>query len=203
MSNPDFLNDVRFLRDVVERTQPPSINPYWPVTLSWGCVLTAGYVASVFLGIIGKADVLAWLWPALIFAVAMPLGWYLGRKVRLRIEERGIRPRGRKDLTICWFGIATIGLLWTAGLGISGMMASHWYVLLFVWGSLHFIGYVMNGVLLSSEWLWAAAILLVALMAAFLAGPDFYWLAGVWIGGTQVLAGLLGRRNARLHPLAA
>jgi hypothetical protein len=197
MDKPDFLNDVRFLRDVVERTQPPSINPYWPVTLSWGCVLTAGYVASIFLGIAGKADVLAWLWPVLIFGVAMPLSWYLGRKVRLGIEERGTRPRGRKDLMFCWFGIATIGLLWTAGLSISGMMASHWYVLLFVWGSLHFVGYVMNGVLLSSEWFWAAAILLASLIAAVLAGPDFYWLAGVWIGGTQVLAGLLGRRNAR------
>jgi hypothetical protein len=181
----------------VERTQPPSINPYWPVTLSWACILTAGYVASIFLGIAGKADVLAWLWPALIFGVAMPLSWYLGRRVRLGIEERGLRRRSRKDLTICWFGIATIGLLWTAGLGISGMMASHWYVLLFVWGSLHFVGYIMNSVLLSSEWLWAAAVLLASIVAAFLAGPDFYWLAGVWIGGTQILAGLLGRRNAR------
>jgi hypothetical protein len=203
MDNPDFLNDVRFLRDVVERTQPPSVNPYWPVTLSWGCVISAGYVASVFLGIAGKADVLAWLWPVLIFGVAMPLSWYLGRKVRRRIEEGGIRPRGRRDLMFCWFGIAAIGLLWTAGLGISGMLASHWYVLLYVWGSLHFVGYVMNGVLLSSEWLWAAAVLLASLIAAFLAGPDFYWLPGVWIGGTLILAGLLGRRNARRYAAEA
>jgi hypothetical protein len=203
MDNHEFLNDVRFLRDVVEKTQPPSINPYWPVTLSWGCVLTAGYAASIVLGIAGKAEVLGWLWPALIFAVAMPLSWYLGRKVRRRIEEGGIRPRGRKDLIFCWLGISTIGLLWTAGLAISGMIPSHWYLPLFVWGSLHFVGYVMNGVLLSSEWFWAAGILLVSLIAAFWAGPDFYWLAGAWIGGTQILAGLLGRRNARSYAAAA
>ena len=133
----------------------------------------------------------------------MPLNWYFGRKVRLGIEERGIRPRGRRDLMFCWFGIAAMGLLWTAGLGISGMMASHWYVLIFAWGSLNFVGYVMNGVLLSSEWLWAAAMLLASLIAAFLAGPDFYWLPGVWIGGTLVLAGVLGRRNARRHAAEA
>ncbi len=75
-----------------------------------------------------------------------------------------------------------MGLLWTAGLGISGLLADKWYLLCFVWGSLYFVGYVMNGVLLSREWLWAAGVLLASLIGAFLAGPDFYWLPGVWIG---------------------
>jgi hypothetical protein len=197
MDNPNLLNDVRFLRDVVARTQPPAVNHFWPVTLSWGCVVTIGYLTCAYLGMAGKISVLPWVWPALICLVALPLHWYLARKVRLSIEKSGVRPRFRKDLMLCWTSIIAMGLLWTAGLGISGMLASYWYVLLFVWGSLHFIGYVMNGVLLSSEWLWAAAVLLASLIAAFLAGPDFYWLPGVWIGGTFLLAGLLGRRNAR------
>jgi hypothetical protein len=197
MDDPNLLNDVRFLRDVVARTQSPSVNHFWPVTLSWGCVVTAGYVTCALLGMAGKIAVLPWVFPVLIFLVAWPLHWYLARKVRLSIEERGVRPRFRKDLLWCWIGIAGMGLLWTAGLGISGMMASHWYVLSFAWGSLLFVGYVMNGVLLSNEWFWAAAILLASLIAAFLAGPNFYWLPGAWIGGTFLVAGLLGRRNAR------
>jgi hypothetical protein len=197
MDDPNLLNDVRFLRDVVERTQPPAVNRFWPVTLSWGCVITLGYLFCALLGMAGKTAILAWVWPVLIFLVALPLHWYLARKVRLGIEQGGVRPRFRKDLMVCWFSIAGMGLLWTAGLGISGMMAGHWSLLCLVWGSLYFVGYAMNGVLVSGEWLWAAAVLLASLIAAFLAGPGFYWLPGLWIGGTFVLAGLLGRRNAR------
>lgn len=39
MDEPNVLNDVRFLRDVVEKTQPPAVNRFWPVTLS-GVVLS-------------------------------------------------------------------------------------------------------------------------------------------------------------------
>jgi hypothetical protein len=197
MDDPDLLKDVRFLRDVVARTQPPAVNHFWPVTLSWGCVVTAGYLACAFLGMAGKIAILPWVWPVLIGLVALPLHWYLGRKARSRIEERGVRPRFRRDLMWCWLSIAAVGLLWTAAVGISGLFATHWYVLSFVWGSLYFVGYVVNGVLLSTEWLWAAAVLLASLIAAFLAGSSFYWLPGFWIGGTFLLAGLLGRRNAR------
>src|SRR5271157_561758 len=197
MDEPNLLNDVRFLREVVERTQPPAVNHFWPVTLSWGCVITLGYLICGFLGMAGRMAILAWVWPVLVFLVALPLHWHLSRRVRLGVEQRGVRPRFRKDLMACWLSIAGMGLLWTAGLGISGAMAGHWSSLCLVWGSLYFVGYVMNGVLLSREWLWAAAVLLASIMAVFLAGPDFYWLPGLWIGGTFVLAGLLGRRNAR------
>jgi predicted transcriptional regulator len=54
----------------------------------------------------------------------------------------------------------------------------------------------MNAVLLSKEWFWAAE----ALLAGFLAGPD-YWLPGIGIGVTFLLAGVLGRRNARHQAL--
>jgi hypothetical protein len=59
----------------------------------------------------------------------------------------------------------------------------------------------MNGVLLSGEWFWAAAVMLASLIAAFLAGfltrnPTFYWLAGYAVPVTYLLAGILGRRNA-------
>jgi hypothetical protein len=49
-------------------------------------------------------------------------------------------------------------------------------VLSFLWTSGYFIGFVMNGVLLSSEWFWAAGVLFASIVTAFLAGPDFYWL---------------------------
>jgi hypothetical protein len=201
MDDPNLLNDVRFLRDVVERTQPPAVNRDWPATLGWGCVVTIAYVAYALLRMAGKVALLPWVWPVLIFLVGFPLNWYLARKVRLGIEERGVRPRFRKDLMCLWISITAMGMLWTAGLGISGNMASHWYVLSFLWCSLYFVGYVMNGVLLSKEWFWAAGVMLASLIIAFLAGPDFYWLPGLWIGGTGILAGLLGRRNARLHPV--
>jgi hypothetical protein len=203
MDDASLLNDVRFLRDVVARTQPPSVNHFWPVTLSWGCVVTAGYLTCALLGMAGKIAILAWVFPVLIFLVAWPLHWYLGRKVRLSIEESGVRPRFRKDLLWCWMSIGLMGMLWTSGLIISGVMASHWYLLIFVWCSLNFVGYVLNGVLLSKEWFWAAGVLLASLVAAFLAGPNFYWLPGFWIGGTFLLAGLLGRRNARRQIVAA
>lgn len=197
MDESNLLNDLHFLRDVVAKTQPPAVNRFWPVTLSWGCVVTLGYVTCGVLGMAGKSAVLPWVWPVLIFLVGWPLQWYLVRRVRSGIEEGGVRPRFRSELLWCWIGIVGMGLLWTAAVGISGMLANHWYILSFVWGSLLFVGYIMNGVLVSREWLWAAAVLLASLVAAFLAGPDFYWLPGMWIGGTFLLAGLLGRRNAR------
>jgi hypothetical protein len=192
----NLLNDVRFLRDVVTRTQRPAVNQFWPVTLSWGCIITFGYLVCGLLARAGRVAILPWVFPGLIFLVAFPLHWYLVRKVRHGIEQRGVRPRLRKDLMACWCSLTVIGLLWTAGLGISGMMASHWYLLFLIWGSLYFVGYVMNGVLLSDEWLWAAGILLASIIAVFLAGTAYYWLLGLWMGGTMVLAGLMGRRNA-------
>jgi hypothetical protein len=95
-----------------------------------------------------------------------------------------------------------MGLLWTAGLIVSGLITSHGYLLTFAWCSLLFVGYVMNGVLLSKEWFWAAAVMLVSIIAAFLGGfltgqSDFYWFAGYAVPVTFLLAGMLGRRNAR------
>jgi hypothetical protein len=197
MDNPDLVNDVRFLRDVVARTEPPRVNYYWPVTLSWGIVVSIAYMVSAVLGMTGKTEILPWVWPVAMGGIAMPLHWYFVRRVRRNIQERGVRPRFRKDLMCLWLSITLIGLLWTAGLGISGMMASHWYVLAFSWGGLYFVGYMMNGALISNEWFWAAGVMLASLIAAFLAGPGFYWLPGLWVGGTFLLAGLLGRRNVR------
>src|SRR5271156_4509846 len=184
MDNPDLLNDVRFLRDVVARTEAPLVNHRWPVTLSWGCIVMLGYAICVLLAAAGKFALIPWVMPVLICAIGWPLHWYLCRKVRVSIEERGVRPRFRKDLMFCWGAIVGMGFLWTAALIVSGEISSRWYLLLFVWGSLYVIGYVMNGVLLSREWFWAAAVMLASLIAALLAGPRFYWLPGFWIGGT-------------------
>jgi len=203
MEDPDLLKDVRFLRDVVARTQPTCVNEYWPVTLMWGCVLTFGYVVCALLGIAHKVAIIPWVMPALIYLIALPLTWYLRRRVQSGIEERGVLPRCRKDLVFLWGSITAIGLLWTGALIVSGKIQGRWYALVFVWGSLYFIGYIMNGVLLSSEWFWAAGVMLASLVAALVAGPQFYWLPGIWMGGTMVLAGLLGRRNARLQPVPA
>jgi hypothetical protein len=134
------LNDLHFLRDVVARTQPPEVNRFWPVTLMWGCVVGIGFVACALLGIAGRTAVLPWVMPGLIFLVAWPLQWYLKRKVRLSIEESGVRPRFRKDLMWCWISVSIMGLLWTAGLIVSGLIASHGYVLIFAWCSLLFVG---------------------------------------------------------------
>jgi len=199
-SNPP--NDLHFLRDVVARTQPPTVNRFWPVTLMWGCVVGIGFLACALLAIAGKMAVLPWVMPGLIFLVAWPLHWYVRREVRLSIEESGVRPRFRKDLKWCWVSISVMGLIWTAGLIVSGLIASHGYLLTFAWCSLLFVGCVMNGVLLSREWFWAATVMLASLIAAFLAGyltgqSDFYWFAGYAVPVTFLLAGVLGRRNAR------
>jgi hypothetical protein len=203
MHEPDLLSDIHFLRDVVARTQPPDVNPYWPVSLSWGCVITLGYAICAALGISGKLALIPWVMPILIFLIALPLSWYLRRRVRKKIEDSGVHPRSRKDLIVCWLSISAVGILWSAGLGLSGQLAGHWYLVVFIWGSLYFVGYTMNGVLLSTEWFWAAAAIMATLLVAFVAGPRFYWLPGFWIGGTLILAGVLGRRNARRRLLAA
>ena len=109
----------------------------------------------------------------------------------------------RKDLLCCWVSIAVVGCLWTAALIVSGEMAARWYLVVFVWASLYVVGFVMNAVLLSREWFWAAGIMLASLVTALIAGPDFYWLPGFWIGGTLILAGLLGRQNAHRHLVTA
>lgn len=203
MDHPNLLNDVRFLREVVARTQQPRVNRYWPVTVGWGFVVTAGYAICAALGAAGKVDIIPWVWPILITCVGFPLHWLLVRGVRKKIESGGVRPKHRRDLMLCWSSITAMGLLWTAGMTISGMVADHWYVLSFLWCSLYFVGYVMNGVLISNEWFWAAGVMLASLIAAFAAGPSFYWLPGLWIGGTFLLAGVLGRRNALRQPAEA
>ena len=63
MDNPDVLNDVRYLRDVVARTEPPRVNYYWPVTLSWGVLIGLSYLAYVLLGRTGNTALLQWVWP--------------------------------------------------------------------------------------------------------------------------------------------
>jgi hypothetical protein len=196
MEESNLVNDVRFLRDVVARTQPPAVNRFWSVTLMWGCVVTIAYLTCMILGMAQKFAIIPWVWPVSLGLVAFPLHWYLIRKTRSQIEATGVRPRFRKDLACCWISITAMGLLWTAAMVVSGAIADHWYVLSFLWCSLSFVGYVMNGVLISKEWFWAAGVLLASMIAAYLAGPDFYWLPGLWIGGTFLLAGILGRRNA-------
>lgn len=202
MNEPDMLNDVRFLRDVVARTQLPEVNYFWPVTLMWGCVVTIGYLTCALLGIAGRTGVIPWVMPVLVFLVGWPLHWHLRRKVQSSLEERGVRPRFRKDLRWCWMAIYGMGMLWTAGLIISGVITRQGPLLILVWCTLLVVGYVMNGALLSREWFWAAGVLLASLVAAFLIAffvdqPVFYWLPGYWIPGTFLLAGLLGRRNAQ------
>jgi len=202
MDDPNLINDVRYLRDVVAKTQPASVNRYWPVTLFWGCVVVLGYAVCMFLGMTGRMRALPWVWPVLI-ALAWPTDWYLRHKVRSRIDEGGIRPRSRKELLACWGGIVVIGMFWNAALVISGTIATQWGLLCFVWGSLYFVGFVVNSVLVSPEWWWAAGLQLVSMIAAFLAGGDYYWIPGASIGITCVLAGVLGRRNALRQPLPA
>ncbi|MEP6716780.1 MAG: hypothetical protein ABJC09_14510 [Terriglobia bacterium] len=197
MSDPEALNDIRFLRDVVARTHPAEVNHFWPVSVGWGVVVTFGYLLCGIFAVNGRTKLIPWVWPALIMLVAFPLQMYLIRRVRLGMAEAGVRPRFRKDLMVCWLTIGCMGLLWTAGMVISGQIADHWGVLAFVWGTLYVVGYVMNGILVSREWFWAAGVMLASIVAAFLAGPRYYWLPGVWIGGTFLLGGLLGRRNAR------
>jgi hypothetical protein len=201
--NPDAINDIRFLRDVMAKTHPPAVNNYWSVTLMWGCVLTFGYIVCAWLGVEHKVAVIPWVMPALIYLVALPLNWYFRRRVRSGIEDAGVRDPPRKDLMCLWVSVTVVGCLWTAALIVSGEMAAHWYLVVFVWASLYVVGFVMNGVLLSGEWFWAAGIMLASLIAALLAGPNFYWLPGFSIGGTMILAGLMGRQNARRQPAAA
>jgi hypothetical protein len=197
------LDDIRFLRDMVAKTHPPAVNNYWSVTLMWGCVLTFGYIVCAWLGIEHRFAAIPWVMPALIYLIALPLSWYFRRKVRSALEDGGVRAPLRKDLMCCWAGIMVIGGLWTAALIVSGEMAAHWYLVVFLWASLYVVGFVMNGALLSREWFWAAGIMLASLVVALLAGPNFYWLPGFWIGGALILAGLLGRLNARRQLIAA
>jgi hypothetical protein len=196
MENHDTMNDLRYLRDVVERTQPPTVNHYWPVTLCWGVIITFGYLICGWLGAGGRVELLAWVSPVLIFGVGFPMNWYLVRRVRARMAEQGIRPRFRKDLFVCWLGIVFTGLAWTAGMVFTHAIETQWPILLLIWGSLFFVGYRVNGVLLAKEWFSAAALLMGTLLAAVLARPRFYWLLGTWSGATFILAGLLGRRRA-------
>lgn len=197
MEDLNPLDDIRFLRDVVARTHPPAVNNYWSVTLMWGCVLTFGYIVCAWLGVERRFAAIPWVMPALIYLVALPLNWHLRRRVRSVLEDAGVRAPLRKDLMCCWGAIVVVGCLWTAALIVTGEMAAHWYLVVFLWASLYVIGFVMNGVLISDEWFWAAGIMLVSLVAGLLAGPNFYWLPGFCIGGTLILAGLLGRYNAR------
>jgi hypothetical protein len=166
-------------------------------------VLTIGYMVCAILGITGRTNLIPWVMPILIGAVAWPLHWFLCAKVRSRIEQDGRRPRSRRDLTILWLSITAIGLLWTAWLITSGVSAERWYLIPFAWCSLNFVGYVMNGVLISNEWFWAAGAQFISLTVAFAAGESFYWLPAVWIPGTLVLAGLMGYRNARRQVVEA
>jgi hypothetical protein len=76
MDNPDALNDVRFLRDVVARTEPPRVSYYWPITLCWGILIGLSYMAYVLLGRAGNTAALQWVWPVGM-VVATPLNWYL------------------------------------------------------------------------------------------------------------------------------
>ena len=202
MDNPNALNDVRFLRDVVARTEPPKVNYYWPVTLCWGVLIGISYLAYALLERIGNNILLQWVWPVGM-VLATPLNWYLVHRVRQNIQKQGVRPRFRKDLMWLWVSIMVVGLLWSEGLGLLGLINSHWYVLTFLWSSIYFIGFIMNGVLISSEWFWAAGVLLASVVAAFVAGPNLYWLPTVWIPGTFLLAGFLGWRNVRSHTAQA
>jgi hypothetical protein len=120
---------------------------------------TQGFLICAVRGTVGKTAIL----------VAWPLHWYLRRKVQSSIEESGVRPRFRKDLMWCWISVSAMGLLWTAGQIVPGLIASHGYLLTFAWYSLLCVGYVMNGVLVSKEWFWSAAVLFASIVAAFVA----------------------------------
>src|ERR1035437_6464089 len=121
MNDADLLNDLRYLRDVVARTRPPTVNHDWPLAVSWGCIIMIGYAICALLGISGRLDLIPWVMPLLICLIGWPLHWYLGRKTRLSIEHRGARPRFRKDLMYCWAATTGMGLLWTAALIGSGI----------------------------------------------------------------------------------
>ena len=199
--NSNLANDVRYLRGVVAKTQPPSVNRYWPVTLFWGCVVVFGYAVCMALGMAGRTSIIPWVWPVLL-AIAWPTHWYLHRRIRTRIAKSGVRPR-RKELMACWLSIVLMGMLWNAALIINGAIRTQWGLLGLVWGSLYFVGFVVNSMIISPEWWSAAAVELVSIIVAFIAGPGYYWIPGVSVGVACVLAGVLGRRNAERQPLPA
>src|SRR5689334_6634220 len=104
MDNPNVLNDVRYLRDVVARTEPPRVNYYWPVTLCWGIFIGLSYLAWALLGVTGKTALGQWVWPVSM-TLATPVHWYLVRKVKANIQKQGVRPPFRKDLMYLWLSI--------------------------------------------------------------------------------------------------
>lgn len=197
MDTPTPLDDVRFLREVVDRTLPRyGVNRNWPVTLMYGAIITIGYAVCALLGLTGRTRAIPWVMPFLVFLVAWPLHWVLQRKAQMRTERTGVRPRFRRDLMVLWMSITAMGLFGMAWLIATGMIAGHWYLIPFLWCSLSFVGYVMNGILLSREWFWAGGALLTSMVATGAAGVNYYWLCAVWIPGTLLLAGLMGYRNS-------
>ncbi|HVW08055.1 MAG TPA: hypothetical protein VHC90_05705 [Bryobacteraceae bacterium] len=204
MDEPDLLNDIRFLRRVVTSTRRAAgLNRRWTITLAWGMVISAGYVICAVLAANGRASLVPWVMPALIFLVGWPLHLYLSRQARLAIESIGVRPEPRRDLLFLWLGILAVGLLWVAFLVASGLISTHGYLLIFAWCSLHLIGYIMNGVLLSGEWFLVAGVVFAGLVAVILAGPACYWYSGIGIPASYLLIGLIGFRNARRQTAAA
>ncbi len=147
MDESSPLNDLHFLRDVVART--------YRIKLLLVCNPNHGMRRDRRLPHLRSAGIETswrlspWVMPGLIFFSRLPgTRWYLRRRgLRLSIEESGVRPRFRKDLMWCWISVSVMGLLWTAGLIVSGLITSHGYLLIFAWCSLLCVGYVMNGVL--------------------------------------------------------
>lgn len=204
MDDLNLLKDIRFLRRIVAKAQSAANrNRHWSIALAWGIVITIGYLTCATLAARGRMNVVPWVMPGLIFLVGWPLHLYLSRRARLFSENAGVRPEPRRDLLFLWLSIVAVGLLWVAFLVSSGLISTHGYLLIFAWCSLHLVGYVMNGVLLSEHWFWIAGALFACLVAAVLAGPAWYWFSGVGIPGSYVLVGLIGYRDARRQTSAA
>jgi hypothetical protein len=88
----------------------------------------------------------------------------------------------------CCFGIAAMGLLWpaldsgTRHFWNDGHSLVRAYICM---GPLDAMNGVLPNRLTLRRMVVGAATLLASLIAAALAGPDDYWLAGVWIGGAD------------------
>jgi hypothetical protein len=191
MQHPEFSEDLRFVRSMIDRTRP-RIDAAAPILLTWGVICLIGFPFTEWLVKNGRPELVDRLWFVLTVLIGAPLSAYFGWRASKRCAEMGVTPYVAKQIGWLWAVLVPNGVLW-GFLVRFGLDAP--YLMPFVWAAVYGIGLAVMGILYSKEWLIAGIAVFAAIPIAALHLSHSGTLLGITMGLCCMVPALISMRN--------
>lgn len=185
MQPQDALDDLRAIRQIMERARRTSGQPGGWFMVLWGIIWLLGFTGTHILVQTGREPLIQWLWTPLnllgvLFSIG--LGVWMGRR------EQRVSSAIWLPILLWWLALAAFDavLIWRFRLFTDGSHIAFLIVLTIA------LGYVQFG--LFTHWAISAIGLFIGLLATVMATwlPEYFNLGVALLGGGALIGGGIG-----------